>query len=91
MVGDIQASEFIINPNNLPPLHRFLKETSLGHTKHLCFDQTPTTDDNESDHLYAPEPDFGVFQPSKSHHDRNGPGKEGVEGEVLLLLTILFD
>ena len=62
-VGDIQTSEFILNPNNLRPLLRFLKATGLGHTKHLCFDQTPTTDDNESDHSDSPEPDFGVFEP----------------------------
>ena len=37
-VGDIQASKFIINPNNLPPLCQFLKETGLGYTKHLCFE-----------------------------------------------------
>jgi hypothetical protein len=62
-VGDIQTPEFIINPSNLPPLRRFLKATGLGHTKHLSFDQTPTTDDNESDRSDSPEPDFGVFEP----------------------------
>jgi ribonuclease HI len=61
-VGDIQTSEFIINPNNLPPLRQFLKATGLGHTKHLCFDQAHTTDDNESDHSDSPEPDFGAFE-----------------------------
>jgi hypothetical protein len=61
-VGDIKTSEFIINASNLPPLHRFLKATGLGHTKHLSFDLSPTTDDNESDRSESPEPDFGGFE-----------------------------
>jgi len=63
-VGDIHSFEFIINPKNLHPLCKFLRETGLGHKKQLCFDRNPfTIDDDEIGHLDSPEPDFGVFEP----------------------------
>jgi len=63
-VGDIHSSEFMINPKNLHPLCKFLRETGMGHTKQFCFDWNPyTIDDDEIDHSDSPEPDFGVFEP----------------------------
>jgi ribonuclease HI len=62
-VGDIQSSEFILNPKNQQPLRRFLKATGLGHTDKLCFDQPSNTmDDVATDHSDSPEPDFGIFE-----------------------------
>jgi len=59
---DIQSLDFLMAPENLLPLRRFLRATGLGHSVHLRFEGTQTnnrcTNNSNSD---SPEPDFGVF------------------------------
>jgi ribonuclease HI len=64
--GDIQTASFLTTPRNVQPIRRFLRATGLGHSTHLCFDNSSNdspmndADDTSSD---SPEPDFGAFEP----------------------------